>query len=207
MGLRDVLHAIWDYPRLRQELEQLETTLEVREQEWNAIYEDSIALSTELDFLEKREHALVQAIRNVVPDLNTLEQQKKLYEAAAPYLDPEGYDLYGVAGKITGFKIHHAFPTEDNLGRFEFASGYQMMPYLEAYCFGDITWEPIQPGYEFASEMKINTGTPEYQSFQKELYSEVLQKLGLLETPKEQSQPQMDDGLSRYGHQEQQMTM
>ena len=65
---------------------------------------------------------------------------------------------------------------------FEEANGYQMMKYLVAGYFGSVEWS-IVPGtcYESASLLPVDTSTPEYQAFERQIYQEVLRFMGFQE--------------------------
>ena len=62
---------------------------------------------------------------------------------------------------------------------FEVMDGHQLMDWLTAVHFQAVEWEII-PGsmYESATLLDVDTSTPEYQAFEKQLYSEVLERMG-----------------------------
>ena len=105
----------------------------------------------------------------------TNEELTNAYNRIAPHLDAEGFRLYAVARKLTGFSEYQAFPYEDARGLFETADGYQLMKYLIADHFDAVDWN-IVPGtcYEAASLLPVDTSAPEYQAFERAVYEETL---------------------------------
>lgn len=184
MGLRDWFHK-------RDQLSQL--SIEVQE------------LIAERDELERKCQQVEQQCENVSGSL-TLEQYRRkdvlvqvdclshlfqrfctqppnpeqLYNQAAPYLDPDGFDIYAAVTNITGICIHDYFPYEENRGMFEAMSFPSMTRYLEAAHFGAVTWK-IVPGttYEEAILGKVDTTTPEYKAFREKVYADALYSMRL----------------------------
>lgn len=113
--------------------------------------------------------------------LDTADTIRARYERAAPQLDPEGFRLFRAAGEITGIRnLWDEFPYEDACGRFEEADGHELLRYLTAAHFGAVSWEVV-PGttYERAILREVDTSTPEYQAFARQLYAKALERMGL----------------------------
>ena len=109
-----------------------------------------------------------------------MEKLKELYEGVAPQFDPDGFRLYFAAQEVTGIKrLWEEFPYEDACGRFEEADGHELLKYLTAAYFKAVSWE-IAPGttYERAVLREIDTSTPEYRAFEKQIYETVLERMG-----------------------------
>ena len=114
-----------------------------------------------------------------MPD--TAENFRQVYERAAPQHDPEGFQLFFAAQEVTGIRrLWEEFPYEDACGCFEFADGRQLLRYLTAARFGAVSWE-IVPGttYERAVLREVDTSTPEYRAFEKQIYETALRRMGL----------------------------
>ena len=113
--------------------------------------------------------------------LDTVEKLKELYERAAPRHDPDGFRLYFAAQEVTGIKrLWEEFPYEDACGRFVAADGHELLRYLTAAYFKAVSWE-IVPGttYERAVLREVDTSTPEYRAFEKQIYETALRRMGL----------------------------
>ena len=112
--------------------------------------------------------------------LDKAEELKELYERVASQYDPDGFRLYFAAQEITGIKrLWEEYPYEDACGRFTAADGHELLRYLTAAYFKAVSWE-IVPGttYEKAVLLDVDTVTPEYRAFEKQLYTRVLHDLG-----------------------------
>ena len=97
---------------------------------------------------------------------------------------PDGFRLYSAAQEVTGIKhLWEEFPYEDACGRFELADGRQLLRYLTAAYFQAVSWE-IVPGttYERAILQEVDTRTPEYRAFEKQIYEAALRRMGLRKT-------------------------
>ncbi len=84
--------------------------------------------------------------------------------------------LYDAALAISGYpNLPGEFPYEDNRGVFDEADGHQLLKYLTALHFHAVRWEAV-PGtpYEKAVLLDVDTATPEYRAFEKQLYTRVL---------------------------------
>lgn len=100
--------------------------------------------------------------------LGTTEKLKQLYEHVSPQYDPDGFQLYFAAQKVTGIRrLWEEFPYEDACGRFEEADGHELLKYLTAAYFKAVAWE-IVPGttYERAVLQEVDVSTPEYSDFE-----------------------------------------
>ena len=112
--------------------------------------------------------------------LGTTEKLKQLYEHVPSQYDPDGFQLYFAAQKVTGIRrLWEEFPYEDACGRFEEADGHELLKYLTALHFHAVRWEAV-PGtpYEKAVLLDVDTATPEYRAFEKQLYTQALRDLG-----------------------------
>lgn len=94
----------------------------------------------------------------------------------------------------------HLFTYEDNRGVFDEADGRQLLKYLTALRFRAVRWE-IVPGttYERAILLEVDTTTPEYRAFEKQLYTQALCDLGFqsLLTPEREQQKGIRKGKER----------
>ena len=63
------------------------------------------------------------------------------------------------------------------------ADGRQLLRYLTAAYFQAVSWE-IVPGttYERAILQEVDTSTPEYRAFEKQIYEAALRRMGLRKT-------------------------
>ena len=133
--------------------------------------------------------------------LDTTDALRARYERAAPRLDPEGFRLFRAAQEITGIQyLWEVFPYEDARGQFELANGHALLRYLTAAHFGAVSWEVV-PGlpYERAILREVDTSTPEYQAFARQLYARALERMGLWKpaTQPEKQKVRKDRGYTR----------
>ena len=179
MGLRDMLRAVREYPAACADLETAHTALEESEQKRRSLTLEMGEQSHRLRFLACQSEALRAALAEFCPQISSVEEMKRLYKALAPNLDSKGFVLYHTAEQLTGIDIHTFFPYEDNRGLFEGADGRRLLNYLTAAHFHAVDWS-IVPGttYESATLRKVDTSTPEYQAFEKQLYKKVLSRMG-----------------------------
>ena len=186
MGLRDMIRAIREYPAARakldmarSELRQVQQALERSAQECERLEADKSNIFTRLRFSEKKTAALQSVLEAFCPKQASLEGMKQLYAAISPSLDPSGFTLYRAAKKLTGIDIHTFFPYEDNRGMFEAMDGRQLLNCLTAARFGAVEWKVVEgTGHEKAVFREVDTSTPEYQAFEKQLYTKVLERMG-----------------------------
>ena len=62
---------------------------------------------------------------------------------------------------------------------FEVMEGHQHLGWLTAVHFQAVEWEIIPNStYESATLLEVDTSTPEYQAFEKQLYEKVLERMG-----------------------------
>lgn len=186
MGLKDILRAIQEYPAARAELEttrlelrQARQALERSTQECKRLEADKSNIFTRLRFSEKKAAALQSVLEALCPKQTSLEEMKRLYDMISPNLDASGFTLYRAAKKLTGIDIHTFFSYEDNRGMFEAMDGRQLLNCLTAARFGAVEWEIVEgTGHEKAVFREMDTSTPEYQAFEKQLYTKVLERMG-----------------------------
>lgn len=179
MGLKEIFQAIREYPAACSELRQAQQALEQSEQKCRALEVELGEQSHYLNFLSQRSAALQAALEEFCPKVSTLGEIKQLYNTISPHLDPKGFALYHLAERITGIDVPSFFPYEDNRGLFTEADGHQLLRYLISAHFHAVDWT-IVPGtaYEEASLREVDTSTPEYQAFERELYEKTLERMG-----------------------------
>ena len=186
VGLRDVIRAIREYPAAHAELESARTELRQAQQALEQSKQECESLSLTLieqqdytEFLSRKSEALQDALEEFCPRLSTPEDMKRFYDTISPSLDAQGFTLYRMAKELTGIDVPSLFPYEDNRGMFEVMEGHQLLDWLTAVHFQAVEWEII-PGstYESATLLEVDTSTPEYQSFEKQLYEKVLERMG-----------------------------
>jgi len=186
MGLRDMLRAIREYPAARAELETARSELRQAQQELGQSRETCESLRLTLEeqkdytkFLSSKAEALQAALEEFCPRLSTPEELKRFYDAISPDMDPSGFTLYRMAKELTGIDVPSCFPYEDNRGLFEEMSGHSLLDWLTAVHFRAVDWDII-PGstYESATLREVDTSTPEYHAFEKQLYAKVLERMG-----------------------------
>ena len=186
MGLRDMLRAIREYPAARAELETARSELRQAQQELEQSRETCESLWLTLDeqkdytkFLSSKAEALQAALDAFCPRLSTPEELKRFYDAISPDMDPSGFTLYRMAKELTGIDVPSCFPYEDNRGLFEEMSGHSLLDWLTAVHFQAVEWEIIPNStYEYATLREVDTSTPEYCAFEKQLYKKVLERMG-----------------------------
>ena len=186
MGLRDIVRTVREYPAARAELETARTELRQTKQALEQSEQDCESLSLELleeqentEFLSHKSEALRDALVEFCPRLSTPEEMKRFYDTISPSMDAHGLTLYRMAKELTGIDVPTCFPYEDNRGLFEAMEGYQLLDWLTAVHFQAVDWEIIPNStYESATLLEVDTTTPEYQEFEKQLYKKVLERMG-----------------------------
>ena len=186
MGLRDMLRAIREYPAVHAELETARFDLRQVQQTLEKSQEDCVSLQLTLDeqkdytdFLSHKAEALQDALNEFCPRLSTPEELKRFYDTISPSMDAQGFTLYHMAKELTGIDVPACFPYEDNRGMFEVMEGHQLLDWLTAVHFQAVEWEIIPNStYESATLLPVDTSTPEYQAFEKQLYEKVLDRMG-----------------------------
>ena len=186
MGLRDIIRAIREYPAAHAELEAARFELRQAQQALEQSEQDRESLSLELseqkdhtDFLSHKAEALQDALNEFCPRLSTPEELKRFYDTISPSMDESGFTLYRMAKELTGIDVPSCFPYEDNRGMFEVMEGHQLLDWLIAVHFQAVEWEIIPNStYEYATLREVDTSTPEYQAFEKQLYAKVLERMG-----------------------------
>ena len=181
-------------PYLERELAEAETQINWQKkrterirQRYDVLDRQCAAMSNEVDGLRSRLHAAEQqaeAFKEVAKTycaaVDTSEDLKRLYQAAAPYLDSGGFNLFDAAQEITGFSLSEEFPYEDACGCFEFLDGLELLRYLKASEFGAVTWELVS-GTKCKKAIlgEVDKSTPAYREFERQLYKRALERLGL----------------------------
>ena len=153
--------------------------LELRERECADLRGTIEEKDFRLRFLGAKSAALTSALKEFSPKLSSTEEMKHFYNTVSCTLDPDGFTMHRVAEKLTGVDTVSLFPYENAHGAFETASGRELMKYLTAYCFDAVQWESVPDGaYKKAVLSEVNTTTPEYQRFERQLYESVLERMG-----------------------------
>lgn len=194
MKLREVIAAVREHPRLRQALKTANAELEASRTECMRLQEKINELEPLIDeyYQEScgREYAAHQArmqneaLKKVFSlfcqTLDDTEKLRRFYDAIAPKFDADGFWLFRAAETVTGIKhLHDHFPYEDACGLFEEMDGQTLLKYLTAAHFGAVEWD-IVPGtvYEAGTLLEVDKTTPEYQVFEKKLYTQALKDMG-----------------------------
>ena len=186
MGLREMLRAIREYPAIHAELDTARSELRQAQQALGQSEQEQGSLRLTLDeqkdytnFLSHKAEALQEALMEFCPKLSTPEELKRFYDAISPSMDERGFTLYRMAKELTGIDVPSCFPYEDNRGLFEEMSGHSLLDWLTAVHFRAVDWDII-PGstYESATLREVDTSTPEYHAFEKQLYAKVLERMG-----------------------------
>ena len=186
MGLRDMLRAIREYPAIHAELDAARFELRQAQQALEQSQEDRESLSLTLEeqgeyakFLSSKAEAFQAALEEFCPRLSTPEELKRFYDTISPDMDERGFTLYRMAKELTGIDVPSCFPYEDNRGLFEEMDGHSLLNWLTAVHFQAVDWDII-PGstYEYATLREVDTTTPAYQAFEKQLYAKVLERMG-----------------------------
>ena len=167
------------YPATCSELRQAQQALEQSEQSCGALKLQLGEQKYHLNFLSQRSAALQAALEEFCPQLSALEDMKRFYRTVSPKLDPKGFTLYHMAERMTGIDVPSFFPYEDGRGLFVEMDGHQLMPYLVAAHFHAVDWSVVSgTTYERAILRLVDTSTPEYQTFEKKLYTKILERMG-----------------------------
>ena len=194
MKFKDLIAAIRDYPKLRQALEESNTELDLSRMECSQLqskineleplideyYQESCGKEYTANQERQKVETLKKAFVSFCPPLDNTEKIRQFYNTIAPDFDADGFQLYDAALAISGYpNIPGEFPYEDNRGVFDEADGHQLLKYLTALRFRAIQWE-IVPGtpYEKATLLEVDTTTPEYGAFEKQIYTQALCSLG-----------------------------
>ena len=179
MGLRDIIRAIREYPAALTELRQTQQALARSEQTCVALRDEAGERANHERFLTRQLAAVQTTLKEFCPKLSSLEDMKRFYDTLSPSVDPQGFTLYHIAEKLTGIDVSSFFPYEDNRGLFAEADGRQLLRWLAAAHFGAVDWT-IVPGttYERATLREMDTSTPEYREFERQLYKKTLERMG-----------------------------
>lgn len=186
MGLRDMLRAIREYPAAhaaletaRAELRQAQQAMEQSEQARESLWIASNEQQEYADLLSHKSEALQAVLEEFCPKLSTPEGMKRFYDTISPCMDESGFTLYRAARELTGIDVPPLFPYEDNCGMFDRMDGYQLLDWLTAVHFQAVDWTGIPGGtYEYATVKDVDTSTPEYRAFEKQLYEKALDRMG-----------------------------
>ena len=212
MKLKDMFRAIREYPavcaRLAvtcQELAQAKDDLTEGSREYNCLLKTAQSQERRLKVSQQRAEAALSAFQTFCPQMSSLEEMKRLYQSAAPSMDPQGFMLYRTARQLTGIDIHTLFSYEENRGLFTEADGHLLLRYLTAARFGAIAWTVV-PGTccESTALLDVDTSTSEYCAFEQQLYRRVLERMGfqgVLTPEQERALPKAKDMRQDRGDQ------
>ena len=186
MGLKDMFRSIREYPAtaanlktVTQELEQTKQALKQSNENCRQLNNIELTQAYQLNSVRQKSAALVSVLAEFCPKLSSLEDMKRFYDAAAPSMDPKGFTLYRTAQKMTGIDIHRVFAHEEQQGLFAGADGHLRMQYLMASHFDAIEWSAVSGTCcESAALQQIDTSSPAYCAFEKQLYRKVLDRMG-----------------------------
>lgn len=181
-----MLRSIREYPAaaanlktVTQELEQTKQALKQSDENCRQLNSIEWTQAHQLNSAQKKSAALMSVLTEFCPKLSSVEDMKRLYDAAAPSMDPYGFTLYRTAQKMTGINIHNVFAYEEHHGLFAGADAHLQMQYLVASHFDAIEWTAVSGTcYESAALQEVNTSSPEYRAFEKQLYRKVLDRMG-----------------------------
>lgn len=126
------------------------------------------------DKLEAFARSLREMFLSLVPDD---ADYGPIYYRLADVLYSGGFRLHQVAKKITGIDVSYAFPTEDNLGYFEEADGYELVEWIIKAKYGQIEWVQLNSPYEKAGNVSFEGKEEDIATFYKELYKETVLQL------------------------------
>ena len=186
MGFWKNLQAVLRSPDIVAELEgeraarqQLYAALSDANNELEKTDTDVFLLEQKLERTTTQLNACQAAIRSLCSQPPSTEELLQIYDALAPSIDPHNFALYHTAKKLTGIDVSSFFPYEDNRGLFEEMDGRQLLRWLTAAHFHAVDWT-IVPGttYERATLREVDTSSPEYRAFQRELYGKALERMG-----------------------------
>lgn len=171
--------ALGDFELLKAKHEDLQT-------DCTALKDENSDLLFQLESMEHdlKHQTTVAALLSDMKLIQALSNgdYEKAYNLIAGDLDQEGFRLYDAAEKYTGIDVCRAFPTEDNLGYFENADGFELLGWLETEAYGSCDWEQLNPPYERAVNRKINKDTPEYKEYRAAIYKQTVTSLLSLKT-------------------------
>ena len=194
MTWRERIAAAWDYLRLKEELEKTQADLaasraECARLEDSCIYmgeyceelnDAGLKLSDTLNHAQQKVESLRATLLAFRPTLDSTEKLRQFYNCVASEFDSDGFLLYFAAQEVAGIgSLYDYFPYEDACGFFETAGSRTFLRYLIAARFGAVEWD-IVPGttYEAATLREVDTTTPEYQAFEKQMYTGALKRMG-----------------------------
>ena len=152
MKIKDLIAAVRDYPALRQALEESNTELDLSRMECAQLQRKINELEPLVDEYYQESCGKEYAANQERQKVETL---KKALASFCPALD-----------------------STEQLRRF-YDTGHQLLKYLTALHFHAVRWEVV-PGtpYEKAVLLDVDTATPEYRAFEKQLYTQALRDLG-----------------------------
>lgn len=186
MGLWQNLRAVLTHPDIMGELEkekaarqELDSALAATEHELELAEDDAGILRQTLDRTGGRLDACQTAIRVLCSDPPSNETLVQIYDAVSPGIDPRGFALFHTAEKLTGIDVSSFFSYEDSRGMFAQMDGRQLLRWVTAAHFQAVKWTAV-PGtaYEAAALLEVDTSTPEYRMFERQLYGKALERMG-----------------------------
>lgn len=186
MGFWQSFRAALRNPDIVDELEaerttrkQLSAALVSAEQDLEGAETDIFLLERKLERVTTKVDACRAAVMAFCSQPPSIVELKRIYGAIAPVQDKGGFTLYFSARKLTGIDVSSQFPYEENRGLFEGMDGHQLLRWLTAARFHAVDWTAV-PGtcHEAATLWEVDTSTPEYQEFERQVYGKALERLG-----------------------------
>lgn len=186
MGLWKNLRAVLAHPDIMDELEkekaarqELDSTLAATEHELELAEDDAGILRQTLDRTANHLDACRAALQVLCAESPSNEKLLQIYETVSPSMDPRGFALFHTAEKLTGIDVSSFFSYEDNRGLFAQMDGRQLLRWVTAAHFQAVKWTAV-PGtvYEAAALLEVDTSTPEYRVFERQLYGKTLERMG-----------------------------
>ena len=208
MKIKDLFAAVREYHRLRQALEEAKAELDSSRLKCQNLldqltelapladdgYQQSIGKEYAANMERQKTAKLQKVLASYCPALDSTEKLFQFYDVIAPEFDRDGFHLYDAALMISGYRhIGSEFPYEDNCGAFDFADGHQLLKYLTALHFQAVKWDVV-PGtpYEKATLLEVDTSTPEYRAFEREIYAGALRNMGFQDLLPQEHERQVD---------------
>lgn len=180
------LQAVLTHPDIMDELEkekaarqELNSALAATEHDLELAEDDIGILRQTLDRTANHLDACLAALQVLCAESPSNEKLLQIYETVSPSMDPRGFALLHTAEKLTGINVSSFFPYEDNRGLFAQMDGRQLLRWVAAAHFQAVKWTTV-PGttYEAATLLEVDTSTPEYRTFERQLYGKALERMG-----------------------------
>lgn len=165
--------------QLSEQIQKYESLKAVTEKEVEELKNKNRKLDSENYKLTKQSVRLQEMCKGIKKYFErvTPESYEALYKAMAEEVDPDGFRLIQIAEKLTNIDVCHYFKTEDQLGYFEEANGYELLEWLIKAKFGNIEWIQLQSPYEKAGRVSFHGQEKNIQEFLETLYKKTVFRL------------------------------